>query len=279
MKATIYIASFSTVPLAPCEDGRGFTMRSSDASLISPLERRRMGRLARNAVASGLKCAEAVEKLDAIITATGYGLIEDTELFADAYLAQEEELVSPTYFMRSTFNSIGAQIAKLRQEDCYNNTVVHGYQSFPLALKEAVLLMQKSAVNDVLVGAFDEGTPFYRSLALSLGLGREYGLGEGCVFYHLSKRKEYLGSPILKRVEMEEPAGAKKAMAKWEEIFPAIITAGDYKSKCGEFPTASAYGVLEAIAHVKGANAPREVAVLDRNYQGCSLIAIGAGDR
>ena len=89
--------------------------------------RRRMSRIVKMGVACGLECISTLpsEKVHAIITATGLGCLADTEKFLNTIIENEEQLLNPTPFIQSTFNTIGAQIALLRQIHAYNMTYVH----------------------------------------------------------------------------------------------------------------------------------------------------------
>ena len=89
--------------------------------------RRRMSRIIKMGVACGLECISTLpsEKVHAIITATGLGCLADTEKFLNTIIENKEQLLNPTPFIQSTFNTIGAQIALLRQIHAYNMTYVH----------------------------------------------------------------------------------------------------------------------------------------------------------
>lgn len=54
-----------------------------------------------------------VGKVDAIITATGLGCLADTEKFMNALMDNREQMLNPTAFIQSTFNTVGAQLALL----------------------------------------------------------------------------------------------------------------------------------------------------------------------
>ena len=89
--------------------------------------RRRMSRMIKMGVACGLECLKDIspEKVDAIITATGLGCLADTEKFMNALMDNREQMLNPTAFIQSTFNTIGAQIALLLKIHAYNVTYVH----------------------------------------------------------------------------------------------------------------------------------------------------------
>ena len=70
---------------------------------ISAGDARRMGKLLKRALATSLSALQegGIENPDAIITGTGFGSIENTELFLDALVREGEQLLKPTQFMQS----------------------------------------------------------------------------------------------------------------------------------------------------------------------------------
>ena len=81
--------------------------------VIAPMEARRMGRLLKRAVWCSSKALQeaGIEMPDAVITATDYGCMENSEAFLQGVLHPEEGAMSPTKFMQSTHNTIGSLIA------------------------------------------------------------------------------------------------------------------------------------------------------------------------
>ena len=128
--------------------------------IIDPKLIRRMGRIIKMSVAAGLACLKEAEIVtpDAIITGTAYGCLEDTGVFLKNMVEQDEEPLSPTAFVHSTHNTIGAQIALLLKCTRYNNTFVNGGASFENALIDALLLLLDNDCENVLVGGMDEIT-------------------------------------------------------------------------------------------------------------------------
>ena len=107
---------------------------------------RRMSRIIKMGVASGLKCLHdaEIEKPDAIITGTAYGCLEDTEVFLEKLIENNESLLTPTSFIQSTHNTIGAQIGLLLKCTNYNNTFVHKGHSFESALLDCLMLLKNN---------------------------------------------------------------------------------------------------------------------------------------
>jgi 3-oxoacyl-[acyl-carrier-protein] synthase II len=139
---------------------------------IDPKMIRRMSRIIKMGVVSGMACLKAADVLqpDAIVTGTAYGCLEDTGVFLTNMVEQNEESIAPTAFVHSTHNTIGAQIALLLQCKQYNNTFVSGGSSFENALLDAALLVMENAAQNVLVGGIDEITNVSHKILSRLGL-------------------------------------------------------------------------------------------------------------
>jgi 3-oxoacyl-(acyl-carrier-protein) synthase len=160
-------------------------------------------------VASALECLqEAGVKLpDAIVTGTAYGCLEDTGLFLSRMVEFNEELLTPTAFIQSTHNTIGAQIGLMLQCNNYNNAFVHRGFSFESALLDGMMLLKENEVSNVLVGAIDEITNISFTILNRMGLYKQGGVsnleiinrereaagskgtiaGEGATFFLLAK--------------------------------------------------------------------------------------------
>ena len=108
--------------------------------IIDPKLIRRMSRIIRMGVAAATQCLREsnITKPDAIVTGTAYGCLEDTGLFLTKMVEFNEELLTPTAFIQSTHNTIGAQIGLMLQCNNYNNAFVHRGFSFESALVDAL---------------------------------------------------------------------------------------------------------------------------------------------
>lgn len=125
---------------------------------IDPKLIRRMSRIIRMGVAAAMECLKEadVKMPDAIVTGTAYGCMEDTHSFLSKMVEFNEELLTPTAFIQSTHNTIGAQIGLMLQCNNYNNAYVHRGFSFESALLDGMLLLKEKEASTVLVGAIDE---------------------------------------------------------------------------------------------------------------------------
>ena len=133
---------------------------------VKPLEARRMGRIMKSSLLSSLRALEqaGIKKPDAIITTTMWGCLDYSERLLEQLRDEGEVLLKPTYFMQSTHNTIGSNIAIRLGCHGYNVTYAHVGTSLEWALRDAHLLLQSGRYHSVLVGLHDEMTPLLRSL-------------------------------------------------------------------------------------------------------------------
>ena len=261
---------------------------------ISPVAIRRMAKGVKNGiVASATAMKEAnVENLDAIITGTGMGCIEDSDKFLKALIDNNEEFLTPTSFIQSTHNTVGSQIALGLQCKAYNFTYVNAAVSFESALLDAKMKIEENEAATILIGGIDEmsdytaklfqlagfikngnDTPF--SVLDSKTTGAVYS--EGATFFVLQDHKtvstyaEVLDVDIINKLEIDEVESKIQDFLKANNIEISAIDAiilgcnGDvhyddyfkkltknafintqqvyYKHLCGEYNTASAFGL------------------------------------
>lgn len=138
---------------------------------IAPSEGRRMGKLMKAAIITSLKALRkaGVERPDAIITATAFGMLETSEKFLNDMLENDEEMLSPTLFMQSTHNTLSSAIAIRTGCHGYNMTYSQGKDSLEWALRDARRLIESGKAKTVLVGCHDEATPTFQDIFHRLG--------------------------------------------------------------------------------------------------------------
>ena len=138
---------------------------------VSAGEARRMSKLMKAATITSLKALQAagIEKPDAIITATAFGMLETSEKFLVDMLENGEETLSPTLFMQSTHNTLSSAIAIRTKCHGYNMTYSQGKDSLEWALRDARRLTETGKAKTVLVGYHDEATPTFQELCRRLG--------------------------------------------------------------------------------------------------------------
>lgn len=291
MKKPCYINSFASIHPNGImgEDGMLHAIEPDYKEIIPNANiRRRMSHIIKMGVACGLMCLAQNEnkKIDAIITATGLGCLADTEKFLNNLIENDEQLLNPSAFIQSTFNTIGAQIALLTENHSYNNTYVHRGLSFESALIDGMMRIWEGD-KQVLVGAIDEALPAEHTILKRLGMLNNINLGEGSQFFTLSSLKEK--QTLAKLVAIRTFTGklsSEKILQKtidflkdnnleqeqirhittgrngnkadgiiyndMEKLFSSA-SVSTFKDICGEYPTASAFGMWQAINLLKEA--------------------------
>ena len=186
----------NTVSPYSTETPEGFRLKCHEPDykhfITDPVVRRRMSRAVKMGTATAMQCLSDFRKTpDAIITATGLGCLSDTEKFLRTILNNKEELLNPTPFIQSTFNTVGAQIAIMLNNRNYNNTYVHRGFSFESALLDARMMLFDREATHVLVGSYEELTDTSFDIFSRLGWYRKGGkAGEGAQFFLLSTEEK-----------------------------------------------------------------------------------------
>lgn len=138
---------------------------------LAPNDVRRMGNLMKRALVATLKVLDETQKPnpEAIITGTSLGSLDYSERFLDALIVNDEQTLSPTYFMQSTHNTVGSTLSIYTKNHGYNTTYSHGALSFDLALLDAWMQMQLDKISTALVGGYDEMVDNYFELLRKTG--------------------------------------------------------------------------------------------------------------
>ena len=138
---------------------------------ISAGDARRMGKLLKRALATSLSALQegGIENPDAIITGTGFGSIENTELFLDALVREGEQLLKPTQFMQSTHNTASSLIGIHTHCHGYNSTYSQKGYSFDSALYDAWMQFRIGRIRSALVGSHDEMSPVFSGFVRKAG--------------------------------------------------------------------------------------------------------------
>ena len=223
--------------------------RSIDPSFkeyVSPIEARRMGRILKRALATSKEALQTAgcDSVDAIMTGTGFGCIENTEFFLDALSNEGEQLLKPTYFMQSTHNTISSLVAIQTKNYNYNATYAHKGISFESALNDAWLQFRLGKIGSALVGCHDEMTEtFYRimkkggvmgqddercgEVAISVVLSREQGPQSLCRLTGLEMLHQPTTNDLIDTIATMLQT-ANKSLADVDYILTGI--SGDHKS-------------------------------------------------
>lgn len=173
--------------------------------------RRRMSPIIKMGVSAAMDCLTRSSELtiDAIITATGLGCLADSEKFLKTIIENNEQLLNPTPFIQSTFNTIGGQIALITSNHCYNMTYSHREASFESALLDAIMLLNEGAEN-ILIGSADEMTPTQVTIMKRLGAFRNgTEPAEGAHFFIISRKPTTNCLAILETliIDKQQPQG------------------------------------------------------------------------
>lgn len=172
---------------------------------INPVQIRRMSRILKISYSCARKALDdaAITSLDAIITGSGYGCIDDTEKFLLSMLHQNEQMLNPTAFMQSTHNSVSGIVALNMKSNAYNYTYVHRGLSFESSVIDAMIHIQEGKHN-ILVGGFEENSKNHFEVTNKISFWKKHHVpslqlledksigtiaGEGANFFVLSADK------------------------------------------------------------------------------------------
>lgn len=206
---------------------------------INPVAIRRMSKLLKMGISTGMNALEraGVTKPDAIITGTGRGSMVDTEAFLLNMIENEEEALTPTSFIQSTYNSVNGWLALQTRSNGYNQTYVNRGASFELALFDAQMLLNEDGEEqNILVGCLDEITPDYVKVKSKIGYWKEplssnlqlfvhsdtkgTLAGEGAAFFTLTNKSENALCSLL-AVEMLQDASTDEVLAAINNMLSA----------------------------------------------------------
>lgn len=150
---------------------------------------RRMSRIIKMGVATAAACLKEarVDVPDAIITGSAYGCLEDTGVFLKKMVENNEEMLTPTAFIQSTHNTVGAQIALSIKCHHYNNTFVHRGFSFESALLDAIMLLKDNEAKNVLAGSVDEITDYSHAILSRMGIYRNSDISNMDLYHENDK--------------------------------------------------------------------------------------------
>lgn len=236
--------------------------------------RRRMSKVIKNAVTTAVECVGGVDNisdLDAIITATGWGCLTDSEKFLRNMIVEKEQLLNPTPFIQSTFNTVGGQIALLKHNHCYNVTYVNRSHSFEDALLDAMMRIDDKESEDILVGAFDEQTPSQHRIMQRMGLFRDINDGEGAVFVRLNASQSEMSMAQIVKIDfINESLSQQECMERYATSEDTVLLWNTYR-QYGLFPTASAYCFADAVSLIEKGN--KEVLIYNE-YLGATPVVL-----
>lgn len=216
--------------------------------------RRRMSRVVKMAVSTAVECLGGVEQIvgvDAILTATGWGCLADSEKFLRNLISEKEQLLNPTPFIQSTFNTVGGQIALLGHNHCYNLTYVNRAHSFEDALLDGMMRLADGESKRLLLGAFDEMTPSLEQITRRMGWWRKHTSGEGaCFMTFTAERDEESVAQVVRLDFPTEELSAEECRARYASQSDAEVIYCDASAE-EFFPTRSALRFAEAVRRIE----------------------------
>ena len=248
MKQVLYIKSTSAIspqhtfypeqflePLVSSDDNKLRVIDIDYSKYISPVAIRRMSRLLKMGISSGMQSLKdaGISQPDGIITGTSHGSKKDMEQFVQDLIVLKEEALNPTYFIQSTYNSVNGWLAMQSKSTGYNQTYVHRGASFELALFDAWLMLQDAKRPEYyLVGGFDELTDNYFVIKSKIDYWKKENIdslsllehsdtpgtiaGEGAAFFVATndEKDALCAVPSIKMLQDPDAAAITKALAE-----------------------------------------------------------------
>lgn len=215
---------------------------------IPPAQIRRMSKAVKmSSVASHYAIQEAgITNPDAIIVGTGMGCSQDSEKFLRNLIDNNEEFLTPTFFIQSTHNTVAGQIALALQCHAYNFTYVNTSSSLEFSFLDAKLQIEDGEAKNILVGAVDEQTPRTMELYELAGIIKKdenlpvhfldsstngVNWGEGAAFFVVSDEKtehsysKITDIKIVNRIEKTETISFIESFLEKNNLKPQDIDA------------------------------------------------------
>lgn len=213
---------------------------------INPIQMRRLSRMLRIGLSAAMICLRDSKVMmpDGIITATGYGFLDETAKFLREVLEQGEKQLTPTYFMQGTSNALAGLVALTIKCMGYNNTYASKGNGFENALTDAMMQLNDNSAANFLLGSYDEAaevqynastrsshfkTEFINNLHLFDTHTKGSIQGEGSAFFMVSGRPSEstwctLGNmQMIYKPEEQELRNALKNFLTESQIAPEEI--------------------------------------------------------
>ena len=271
-----------------------YAQEPSYKDYIAPNASRRMAKGVKMSIATATETLHQanITTPEAIIVGTGMGCVQDSEKFLKAILDNPEQHLTPTAFIQSTHNTVAGQLALHWQCHSYNTTYVNGAISFESALLDATMQLEQQLIANALVGGVDEHAPFFLQ---TQQLVKSNLMGEGAAFFALSAipaehtYAELVDISLRNEVTPDElPSWVTDFLQRHTLSISDIdiIFTGDptplpsqcpilsYKNLCGEYFTASAFGLWYACHYLKEDKARRILLINSYNNKDFSLVLV-----
>lgn len=217
-------------------DNKLYAIEPEMEMYLDPAATRRMSRILRLGVIASKICLvdSGVSMPDGIITGTGFGMLADTEKFLMGLIEGDEKFLTPTPFIQSTHNTIGAYVSQMLKCHNYNSTYAHRATSFETALIDACMLIEEGNAKNVMVGGYEENTENQILILDRIGRWKKEKIsnldlfqskspgtiaGEGIGFYMLSRHKGENSCVRLNNVQILYQKSNKEDLAQTIEKF------------------------------------------------------------
>lgn len=161
----------------------------ADATILSPNQRRRLGRMTQMALLAARRShtAEAENRL-AVVLGTGLGCLAEGAAFIENYFAKDEQEPMPARFPASVHNAPAGQIAIDLGARALNSAPTAGWITFECSLWHAMSQLAADEADIVLAGAVDELNKYPLAIGKRWGVWNERTLpGEGAVVTRLTR--------------------------------------------------------------------------------------------
>ena len=205
---------------------------------------RRMSKLVRMSVGTGLPLIEKNKEIGGIIMSSSYGSVKHSLRFLKQIIDYDEGTLTPTDFVQSTPNCVAGVLALMGKITGYNTTHVNQGLSFESSLLDAILLLEEGKVNRLLLGGGEELSEENYNIDEQRGIFKEEAIstsellqsktkgtlpGEGVAMFVIDAIKnpdsisEIVDVDMICHVSKEEVAGKAKHFLAKNDLAPDDI--------------------------------------------------------
>ncbi len=142
--------------------------------LIPSSKLRRMGKVMRMGIGTGLPLLNKYPETKGIILATSEGGVEDSMNFLNQVVKYQEGALTPTNFVQSTPNAIAGLLALMTKNTGYNVTHVNKGLAFESALTDASLFLEEEPGARLLLGGLDQFSVYNYNIELLAGAYKKH---------------------------------------------------------------------------------------------------------
>jgi hypothetical protein len=269
-----------------------------------------MGKCVRISVGAALPLLR--EPVDGIIIGSGNGGLEDCIKFLDQIIQYEEGMLTPANFVQSTANAMAAQIGMMARNQGYNSTHVQRGLAFECALLDAMMFAASSPSGAFLLGGADEISTYNNNIEILAGSFKSEIVsnsslydsltpgslaGEGAAFFRVSGLLGPIALLGLEILHETDPVLVRARLEAFLQLYgePDLLLSGEngdsrlsafynlgrpvvrFKHLCGEYPTASSFGIWLACHFISTGRAGR--VLLYNTFKGAqhSFVLLGKG--